>query len=408
MKQLIIIFAYCLLPTAYFFSCTPKLDIPEPDPGRADFSKVVAIGGNYLAGYQDGALYYNGQRFSIPALLAEQFKLVGGGIFNQPFMPDNSGLGLNSKPWESAFVTKSTLGYKDSILYINTGSCNCDSCWGRGGLSPIKRIFGISEASSDLKPLAGGNFQNLSIPFATLQDLFNPALGNSYPNGNLYYHRFTINTGVSTVMSDALVQNPTFFILWLGIEDVFKYARNGGYNVNIPDTSSFGTNLDSVLSSLTTNGAKGVIANIPDLASFPFYTLIPYNAAEMSQSEANTLNDTIGFFCQLTGDDCSHLNFTEGDNAFIIEDPNEPSGYGFRHMHPNEYILLNVPLDSMKCFLYGLFLQPIHDRYVLDKDELLFIQDNIKMYNQLIAQKASKYDLALVDMHAYFNKLQLG
>src|SRR3990172_12263037 len=131
-----------LLCLVLIFSCTPKLDIPEPDPGTANFEKTIAIGGNYLAGYQGGALYLDGQRHSIPALLAKQFQLAGGGAFVQPLMPDNSGLGLNSKPWESEFITGSALGYKDSILYTGTGSCNCDSCWGKGGgLSPIKRTF---------------------------------------------------------------------------------------------------------------------------------------------------------------------------------------------------------------------------------------------------------------------------
>ncbi|CAN5339231.1 hypothetical protein BH10BAC1_BH10BAC1_05060 [soil metagenome] len=30
-------------------SCTPVLDMPEPSAGDADFSKMIAVGGNYLA-----------------------------------------------------------------------------------------------------------------------------------------------------------------------------------------------------------------------------------------------------------------------------------------------------------------------------------------------------------------------
>ena len=101
---------------ALFNACTPKLDIPKPSAGNASFSKTIAIGGNYMAGCQDGALYRKGQKLCLAALLAEQFKLVGGGAFNQPLMPDNNGLGLNSKPWESSFVTPSHLGYKPKVL----------------------------------------------------------------------------------------------------------------------------------------------------------------------------------------------------------------------------------------------------------------------------------------------------
>src|SRR5688572_5329905 len=78
--------------------CTPELDIPEPDAGNADLSRVIAIGGDYMAGYQDGALYLDGQERCLPALLARQFAYAGGGAFRQVTMPDNSGLGWNVKP----------------------------------------------------------------------------------------------------------------------------------------------------------------------------------------------------------------------------------------------------------------------------------------------------------------------
>ena len=81
------------LITLSLFSCTPEIDMPEPSAGDANFSKMIAVGGNYLAGYQDGALYEKGQRLSIPGLLAEQFKLEGRSSFNQALMPDNNGLG---------------------------------------------------------------------------------------------------------------------------------------------------------------------------------------------------------------------------------------------------------------------------------------------------------------------------
>src|SRR5688572_14620135 len=127
-----------LLPAAYcftFFSCNPKLDIPEPSAGNADFTKFIAIGDNYLSGYQDGALYKKGQEKSIPALLAEQFALVGCGPFSQPMMPDEKGLGLSLKPWESVFVQKSKLGYKID-------------CEGVSSLSPLKDSISVSSANT--------------------------------------------------------------------------------------------------------------------------------------------------------------------------------------------------------------------------------------------------------------------
>lgn len=50
-------------------------------PGSADFSKYVALGDSFAAGYSDNALFKRGQENSYPSFLAQQFALVGGGNF---------------------------------------------------------------------------------------------------------------------------------------------------------------------------------------------------------------------------------------------------------------------------------------------------------------------------------------
>jgi len=105
--------AFFILNLSFIISsCTPELDIPKPDAGYADFTKTIAMGGNFMSGYQDGALYLKGQQFSIGALIAKQLELIGAEHFNQSLMPDNKGVGLRLKPWENGFVGASTLQYK--------------------------------------------------------------------------------------------------------------------------------------------------------------------------------------------------------------------------------------------------------------------------------------------------------
>ena len=48
------------------------------------------------------------------------------------------------------------------------------------------------------------------------------------------------------------------------------------------------------------------------------------------------------------------------------------------------------------------------DRYVLDSNEVAFIDQMIAGYNLVIAQKATQYGLALVDANAYFKTLTSG
>src|ERR1041385_3327516 len=66
-----------------------------PSKGNADFTKFVAIGNSLAAGYQAGALFTAGQDNSFPAMMATQFKLVGGGDFNQPTINSVNGYSGN-------------------------------------------------------------------------------------------------------------------------------------------------------------------------------------------------------------------------------------------------------------------------------------------------------------------------
>jgi len=77
-------------------------------------------------------------------------------------------------------------------------------------------------------------------------------------------------------------------------------------------------------------------------------------------------------------------------------------------MHEGEYITLSVPLDSMKCFRYGLMINTVNDRYTLDSSEVYLLDQTINAYNAVITQKAAQYNLALVDMHSYFNSVVSG
>lgn len=369
--------------------CTPKLDIPEADGGSVDFTKTVAIGGNYMAGYQNGALSEKGQRLSITALLTTQFKLVGGGVFHQALMPDNNGLGLNAKPWESWFVTPSHLGYKTD-------------CKGVTALSPLKSTVSESAATPYLSGVSGNGVQNLAVPFAALSDYFNPSLGISFSaqNRNPYYNRIASNPGTSTIYMDAKAQQATFVTAWLGMEDIYNFASTGGTGADILSATTFSNYLDTLLGNLTANGAKGVIATIPDFRVFPYYTLVAWDNADLRQTQADSLNDIY----QPSG--ITHIYFEQGRNGFVISDSS--AGFGVRQLHSGEYITLSVPLDSMKCEKYGLVFNTINDRYVLDSTEVAQIDQAVQSYNSIITQKAAQYGLALADMHAYFNTVKTG
>lgn len=368
----------------FHFSCKPGLEVPDPHSGNAELTKTVAVGGGFIAGYQDNALFLEGQTRSLPALLTQQFELAGGGNFVQPLMPDNWGLGLNSRPWEGNFVKRNKLVLKTD-------------CKGVTSLSPLKTILATNETAPYFLGVSGNTMQNFGVPFGRTADLFDKNFSKSFQQGNWnpFYNRFASNVNVSTVKQDAIAQDPTFVIAWLGVEDIYEYARRGGEGVTIPSSSVFSAYLDTLLGGLTAKGAKGVIANIPELKSFPFYTLIPPRGISLDQKLADSLNTATGGI----------FNYIVGDNGFALEYP-KSSGF-YRQMGEGECILLNTPLDSVKCYKMGVFFA-MPDKYTLDSSEVATINSAVAQYNSVILQKALQYNLAFADMNAYFKTVQAG
>ncbi len=379
---------YTLFAIIGLISCTPKIETPEPSSGTADFSRFVAVGGSYMAGYQDGALRDDHQTKSIPMLLGRQFSMITEKTYNQYTLGTSEGIGWNYKSWESWYVGASRLGDRTD-------------CQGVVSMGPVKDSMSVAAAWSIFTNNYPSENINWSIPFASLQEQFNPALGNAPANNtNPYYHRIASNPGTSDVIEDASAMNASFFAAWFGMEEIYNYARYGGERNTPPTSAQFSAALDAAIIELTANGAKGVLATIPGLRSFPFYTLIPWNGANLTQSKADSLNTIY------TNSGLSHIQFQEGANGFVINDPAAPMGV--RQLTAGEFLTLQAPLDSMKCNFMGILFSVIPDQYVLDATEVQLIDQYIDAYNAVIRQKAAQYNLALVDMHDYFLRVNAG
>jgi lysophospholipase L1-like esterase len=112
--------------------------------------------------------------------------------------------------------------------------------------------------------------------------------------GNPYYGRFASGP-MARVIDDALAQNPTFFSLWIGNNDVLGYATTGGDGTDpITSTTDFDNAYNSLVNSLTQGGRKGVIANIPAITSAPFFKAVSFNPITVASLGAGLLpNGTI-------------------------------------------------------------------------------------------------------------------
>jgi len=363
-----------------FAGCKPEIDEFTPEAGSADFTTYVAVGNSLTAGYANNDLYASGQKESFPAFLATQLALAGGGEFTQPMMVSENGLA----------AARLVLGPSTD-------------CLGATSLGPV--IFSDVLNTSNFASIWNGEpFNNMGVPGAQIGHLLFPGYGHPQL-GNPYYARFASSPGVSTIMEDAMLNNPTFFTLWAGNNDVLSFATSGGVNP-ITDQAGFDGALGAVVQTLTSGGAKGVLANIPDVTSIPFFTTVPYNALVLTAEQAAGLN---GAFAQLPD-----INFVEGPNAMLTVD--STAAGGMRHLVAGELVLLSIDQDGIKCEGLGSLNlttdppspNPIPGQFILDAGELADVKAATANFNASILAQANTAGLGHADMNATMAELTTG
>jgi hypothetical protein len=265
------------------------IELPELTTGSADFSKYVAIGASFTAGYTDNALFKAAQEYSFPNLLSQQFAKIGGGSFNQPLTNDNYG-GL-------AAAGTRIPGFEPRLVF--------------GGAGPValESLIGPVTVTTDVtvnKPT--GPFNNMGIPgaksFHFLYDGYGNIANLASKTANPYFVRMASNP-TATVLGDAMAQSPTFFTLSeIGGNDVLGYAISGGDGSEVitPSMGAVGVGFDQtysyIVSTLTSSGAKGIVTNVPYITDLPHFTTVPYNPLSPSNptfgSQIPMLNGIFG------------------------------------------------------------------------------------------------------------------
>jgi len=426
-KYIVYLFTFSLL---ILTGCEPEFSNPvdpenvEVSSGNADFSRYVAIGNSLTAGYSNGTLYLSGQKHSFPVLLAERMKEAGGGEFTVPYLEDDveniGGMKLNGQ-----IILKPR-------LVVDAGE------------GQVERLNKEPTQELTIKP---GPYNNMGVPGAKIYHYFYSGYGNiaNLLNGtaNPYYVRMASSPD-ATVFGDVMAQNPTFFSLWLGNNDALWYATSGGIGTNQtgnPDASTYGPNdltdpglfaylYNEMLSALTASGAKGVVATIPDVASIPYMTTIPYNPVPLDDETAEILN---AVYAQYNGGIQAALangliteeeaqkrtiTFVEGQNPVVITDEylTDLSALGLpsiRQTYDGDLIVL--PAASIigqadpanPQLIYGI-TAPLEDKWVLTDQEITEVRTVTASYNNTIRALAQAYNLAVADMAAAMEELISG
>ncbi|WP_158974690.1 G-D-S-L family lipolytic protein [Cellulophaga sp. L1A9] len=385
------------------------VDAPALVAGSADFSNFVAIGNSLTAGFTDNALFIASQENSLPNMLSQKFALIGGGDFTQPLMNDNFG----------------------GIAVGGTRILEPRLVFGGAGPVSLESIIGPVTVSTDLafnNPT--GPFNNMGVPGAKSFHLLAPGYGNianlAPQLANPYFVRMTGTTPNASMLDLTLAQQPTFFSLWIGNNDVLGYALSGGDGTDplTPVDGAVGVGFSAtyatLIGALTAGGAQGVVANIPNVTSIPHFTTVPYNPVPLDAATADALN---GGYATYNGGlqfafanglltqeevDQRTINFAEGlNNALVIidEDLTDLSAFAIpSYRQGTAADLFVLPLSSQIPLGYGTQI-PLEDKWVLLPSEQEEIATAISAFNSIIAANASQAGLALVDVNSILSEL---
>jgi len=385
--------------------------------GTANFSKYVALGDSFAAGFSDGALFIEGQKGAYPNIIANQLALVGGGSFTTPLMADNTGgLLLGGTPIQGV------------RLYFN-------------GKAPVSVL---GSPTTDVTKHLSGYFNNLGIPGAKSFHLLAPGYGNTagvaLGTASPYFSRFS-SSATTTVLADALAQTPTFFSLWIGGNDVLGYALTGGDGTNpITSTATFSGAYNAIVSQLAAGGRKGVVANLPYVSTLPHFTTVPYNPVPLDAATVAQLNSAAAYgaynagiaqaFAFLVANNLMTQTNADAEkakrtitfrvgagNAVVMMDEYltnltgiNPRLISMRQATAEDLIVL--PASSFIGSTVGGNPQlvngvsvPLADKWVLSKDEILETKTAVDAFNLIIEGAATTNNLALVDAKAIMTQL---
>ncbi|MBX2962695.1 MAG: hypothetical protein KF687_09295 [Cyclobacteriaceae bacterium] len=447
----------------------PDLTNIGPDPcggtaGSASFTKFVAIGNSFVAGMQGGALFNDGQNNSLAAIINTQLACAGGtATFNQPSIRASLGWNL--------FFTQPVLGPPFDPTKPVLGRMRLQGnpprptpqAYAPGNLEavPDPTVNPPFQYAGSTGAVATSALNNFAVPAITLGQALIPAAGNwANPNPAVgftpFYARFASNPGTSTILTDALSANPTFFLFWLGLDDFFLYAAFGGDPTLAPLNSAgafagqYGAAMGAILASNA--DLKGVVGNFPDIFKMPHFTSVTYNPIPLDAATASQLNTGFaGYNAALDGLknpafggafgtaeqlDARKITFAAGNNKAVLIDESIPSlAAGFdalqgagaitagqrAQLAPYERVRQTTPTDILPLstgsilgtlvggnpqLINGLTV-PLADRYVLVPAEIAEIVAARDAFNGTIqaSADANPTRLALANVDAALNAL---
>ena len=286
-----------------------------------------------------------------------------------------------------------------------------------------------------------GPFNNMGVPGAKVGHLLFDGygnLGNLGVSSNPYFIRMA-SSPTATVLGDAMAQNPTFFSLWIGNNDVLEYALTGGNDafpitpLDGPVGLGFDQTYGALIATLTSNGSQGVVANIPYVTTIPHFTTVTHDVIPLDANTAAFLNSLSAYgaynaglmqveglgFITAEEREARTITFEASEtNAVVIMDESltdltgiNPALVNMRQATADDLIVLpassfigTLAIPGNPNTVNGVAV-PLADKWVLLPSEQAEIAAATDNFNATIQAAASQAGLAFVDANAFMQQI---
>ncbi|MGE5235299.1 MAG: SGNH/GDSL hydrolase family protein [Acidobacteriota bacterium] len=330
---------------------------------QVSFSKYVALGDSYAAGYSNNSLVQTHQINSYPAILAGQFGITG---FELPLISEP---GI---PGE----------YELKALHVVNGS-----------VVPV--ITPKDGQGQPINAQLARPYDDLGIPGARVNDLVTKTgditkliTGNIDPNTLMY--DIVLRDGQHTALEQAIGLQGSFYTVWIGGNDVLNGVLAGVVvdGVTLTPTASFQSDYTTLLGAIRSQlpNAAIVVANLGDVTALPYVTAVkPY-----------LVNPANGSHIPLIGE--AGL-ITEDDYLTLQAAPLIQQGIGV----PVAAGGTGLPLPEGKIDQTGL-----HAGVILRKSEVDQVRARTAEINAVIAAVAAQVGAKVVDVNPLWSSLVAG
>lgn len=218
--------------------------LPVRRKALASNYRVIAFGGGLTAGFRNGGLFREGQQWAYPNLIARQM----GAPFAQPLFSKSRGNG--------------------------TGYFTAPATSSASGRGKVSNNLAVSETDGSLEPYNGTSVNNFAVPyFSRRMDLSGHLRTYALP----FISRINPGASKRAPLSQqewisSLDIHSDLFVFEAGFDDLVHSIRNDGGGISqIAFETLDRTDEMKMIGELVKTGKKGLLVNVPDVLSLPYF-----------------------------------------------------------------------------------------------------------------------------------------